>query len=246
MRFIMMHKTEPKWEAGALPSAELIAGMGGLLGQMAEAGALLDAGGLRPSSLGVRLTFSRGVRTVTPGPFAGGNELPAGFTILRVGSIDEAIDWASRYAGVVGDVEIDIRPVTEPWDIGICPKPKELTTTRFMMVTKANQASEAAVPPAPAVKAGLETLTADLVSAGVLLAAERLQPSSRGTRLKFVGGKRTITDGPFTESKELIAGFVMLRAEAKEGMIGWATRFAALTGDVEIDVRPLYERADTA
>src|SRR5688500_11261636 len=119
MRFLIMHRTNPHWEAGAIPGPELIARVGTLLGDLASAGALAGAEGLRASSEGVRLRFSGGRRTLIHGPFESGNELPAGFSILRVRSLDEAIEWASRQATVLGEVEIDIRPVTEPWDIGM-------------------------------------------------------------------------------------------------------------------------------
>src|SRR5262245_14659070 len=109
MRFIIMHKTSPHWEAGAIPSRDLIARVGRLLGELAQAHVLLGAEGLRASSEGVRLTFSGGTRTIIKGPFKGENELPAGFSLLRTQSIDDAIEWASRQAKVLGDVEIDIR-----------------------------------------------------------------------------------------------------------------------------------------
>ena len=119
MRFIIMHKTNPQWEAGAIPGPELIARVQTMLGALARAHALQGGEGLRASSLGVRLTVKEGQTTITPGPLKGGNELPAGFSLLRVGSIDQAIDWATRLAQAVGDVEIDVRTVTEPWDIGL-------------------------------------------------------------------------------------------------------------------------------
>ena len=139
MRFMIMHRTTPHWEAGALPGPELIARVGKMLGEMTEAGVLRGAEGLRPSSQGVRLGFSGGKRTVTKGPFTGSNELPAGFAILRVKSIEEAIGWASRFAAIMDVGEIDIRPVTEPWDLGMSPKPPGLTTSRFMALHKMNE-----------------------------------------------------------------------------------------------------------
>ena len=241
MRVVMMHKTEPRWEAGQPPSPEMIAGMGALMEDMAKSGALLAAGGLRASALGVRLTFKDGERTATPGPFTPVNELTAGFSIVRVGSMDEAIGWASRVADVVGDTEIDIRPVTEPWDLGIVPKPPGKQTVRFMLIRKADRQSEAATP--PAVVAGLRALTGEMKRAGVLQLAEEFLPSANGKRINVVGGRQTITDGPFAESKELIAGFVMVQVASLDEAIGWTTRFAAVTGDVEVDVRPLIEPA---
>src|SRR5688572_23414534 len=104
---------------------------------MAKAGVLLGAEGLRASAHGVRLRFAAGTRTVITGPFEGDNELAAGFSILRTRSLEDAIEWATQQADALGDVDIDIRPVTEPWDIGMGPPPADLGTQRFMILRKA-------------------------------------------------------------------------------------------------------------
>ena len=246
MRVISMHKTNASNEAGIPPSLELIAGMGELMGELVKTGILRSGGGLRASSLGVRLNFSGGKRTITNGPFTGGNELTAGFRIINVKSLDDAIEWATRFADVIGDVEIDIRPLCEPWDLGVCPKPEGLETTRFMLVHKADKHSEAGVLPDQAQIADLKKLTDDMVKAGVFQEAEELRPSSKGVRLRFSGGKQTVIDGPFAESKELIAGFVIHEVNSIDESIAWAPPFAKLIGDVEIDIRPLYEPSDLA
>ena len=145
MTFIVMHKTSALWESGALPAPELIARVGALLGRWSAAGVLRAGEGLRASSEGVRVIFSRGTRTVVPGPLEGGNELPAGFDILRARSLDEAVEWAAREADVLGDLEVDIRPVTEPWDIGLAPEPDGDGTRRYMVLRKASAASEAGI-----------------------------------------------------------------------------------------------------
>jgi hypothetical protein len=116
-----------------------------------------------------------------------------------VKSIDEAIGWASRIAQVMGDAGIDIRPVTEPWDLGMSPRPPGLTTQRFMALYKAEAASEAGVAPTPEQAKGLGRLIEEMIRAGVLLSTEALQPSSKGARIRFARGKHTVTDGPFTE-----------------------------------------------
>lgn len=94
----------------------------------------------------MRLRFSSGARTIVKGPFIGENELPSGFRLLRAQSIDEAIEWATRQAAIVGPegvVAIDVRPVMEPWDVGMTPRPDGLNTRRFMILRKATAATEA-------------------------------------------------------------------------------------------------------
>jgi hypothetical protein len=157
--------------------------------------------------------------------------------IVSVPSLEEAIEWGTRFAGGAADAEVDVRPVTEAWDLGMMPKPPDVTSTRFMILHKSTNDHDAG----PSRLAEFATMKDDARGAGVFLAGEFLRPSSAGIRLKFSGGSRTVTDGPFTESKELIAGFSIMRAGSIEETITWAARFAALIGDVEIDIRPLYE-----
>jgi len=246
MRFMVMHKVNESTEAGVPPSPEVIAGMGKLIQEMMQAGVFLAAEGLRPSSTRVRLTFSGGQRKVTRGPLTGSNELPAGFALMKVKSMDEAIEWASRFAAIVGDVEMELGPVTEPWDLGLCPKPEGDVPLRVLAFHKADESSEACVSPSPKLMAEMATLTEEMAKAGVLLATEGLQPSAKAARLEYARGKRSVIDGPFTESKELIAGFVMLEVKSKDEVLDWADRFANVVGDVEIDVRPVFEASDFA
>jgi hypothetical protein len=239
MRFIIMHKTNADWEAGAIPGPELLARVGTLIGELAKANVLLGGEGLRASSQGVRLTFSAGTCTVSKGPFEGDNELPAGFSILRVESMDEAIFWASRQAAVLGDVEIDIRPLTEAWDIGMAPKPHDLATRRYMALRKATAASEAGVPLSPKQRAEMAGLIEKTSRTGLHLATETLRPSARGRRYKNSGDGVSFTDGPFTESKELIAGYVMVSAESLEDAARWATHYIDAVDADEVDLRQL-------
>ena len=116
MRFLVMHKSNEQNEAGIPPSKELIEEMGKLMEETAKAGVLLAAEGVHASSKGARVSFSGGKRTVTDGPFAEAKELIAGFAILQVNSKEEAIEWSTRFANVIGDVEIEIRQVVEASD----------------------------------------------------------------------------------------------------------------------------------
>src|SRR5260370_40438941 len=108
MQIIMMHKADKNSEADIPPSPELIVNMGKLMEEMAKAGVLLAGEGLQPSSKGVRLKFSGGKRTVTRGPFIASTELIAGFAIVRVESMEKAIEWASRLAKALGDAKIEV------------------------------------------------------------------------------------------------------------------------------------------
>ena len=238
-RLIVMHKTNAHWEAGAVPSASLIARVGALLGELAQAESLGGAEGLRPSSEGVRLRFSGGASSTTDGPFEGGNELPAGFSIVRVPSLEEAVEWASREAAVFGDVEIDIRPVTEPWDIGLGHKPCGVTTPRYMVLRKATAATEGDVPLSSAQRAELSQLIEETTRTGVHLVTETMRPSRRGRRYKNSRNGISVFDGPFIESKELIAGYMIVSAASLEDADRWAKRYIdAVEGD-EVDVREL-------
>jgi len=239
MKFMMMHKTDAYYEAGGLPSKELIANVGKMVGAMVQSGGLLAADGLRSSAEGVRLRFADGKRTVIPGPFVGGNELVASFAVLRVRSIDEAVDWASRVAAVVGDAEVDIRPATEPWDIGLGKKPPGVTTRRYIAMRKADATTEAGTPPTAAQREAMDALIGEMKQAGVLLSMGSLAPSSGAARLRNFGGKQTVVDGPFAESKELIGGFVVLELGSRAEAIEWARRYADVLGEVELDVRPV-------
>jgi hypothetical protein len=239
MRFIIMHKTNAHWESGAIPSAELIGRVGTLLGRLSQAGVLLAAEGLRASSEGVRLRFSGGTRTVIAGPFDRGNELPAGFSIVRVRSLEEAIEWASEQARVLGDIEIDIRPVTEPWDIGMGGKPANLATCRYMVLRKATAGTEADGEPSSAQRAQLSRLIEEATRTGRLLVTETMRPSARGRRYRNSRNGISVFDGPFIESKELVGGYVVVSTESLEDAGRLATVYLDAVEADEVDVREL-------
>ncbi len=113
---------------------------------------------------------------------------------------------------------------------------------RFMMIVKANKDSEAGVLPTEEQLAGMAKYNEELVKAGVLLAGEGLQASSKGARVRFSGAKRTVIDGPFTETKELIAGFWLIQVKSTEEAIEWAKRVPFEDG--EIEVRQVFELED--
>src|SRR2546421_2596071 len=118
---------------------------------------------------------------------------------------------------------------------------------RFMMIVKATQDSEAGVMPPEKLIAEMQKYHEELHKAGVLLDASGLQASSKGWRVKYSGTKRTVVDGPFTETKELIAGYTIIQVKSREEAMEWARRFPnpALNGqEGEIEVRQLFELDD--
>ena len=118
---------------------------------------------------------------------------------------------------------------------------------RFMIIVKATKDSEAGVMPEESVMTDMAKYHEELKKAGVLLDGSGLQPSSKGWRIRYSGGKRTLVDGPFTEAKELIAGYTLIQMKSPQEAIEWTKRFPnpAIGGkDGEIEVRQLFELED--
>jgi hypothetical protein len=116
---------------------------------------------------------------------------------------------------------------------------------RFMIIVKATKDSEAGVMPEEKLMSEMATYHEELAKAGALLDASGLQPSSKGWRIKYSRGKRTVVDGPFTETKELIAGYTIIQVESKEQALEWTKRFPNPgIKDGEVEVRQLFELED--
>ena len=118
---------------------------------------------------------------------------------------------------------------------------------RFMMIVKATKDTEAGVMPSEKLLAEMAKYHEDLQKAGVLLDASGLKPSAKGWRVKYAGAQRTVIDGPFTESKELIAGYTLIQVKSREEAVEWARRFPnpAVDGkEGEIEIRQLFELED--
>ena len=116
---------------------------------------------------------------------------------------------------------------------------------RFMVMVRANKDSEAGVMPDEKLLADMGKFNEELVKAGVMLAGEGLQPSSKGARVRFSGAKRTVVDGPFAETKELIAGFWVWQVASKQEAIEWVKRCPnPFPGESEIEIRQVFEAED--
>jgi hypothetical protein len=241
MRFIVMHKVDANMEAGGPPSQEIIRKMGELVQASLKSGEFLNGAGLHRSAQRVRVAFQNGRRTLTKGPYAGRNELIAACHMIKVKSMEHAIEQAARFAEILGDVEIEVGPVVEPWDLGLIPKPADQPSARFLLLQKGNAGTESGAVD-PRTRAALADLQKRMTEEGTLLSDYAFAPSSLGKRLPSASkAKRTWVDGPFTESKELIAGFSILNLPTQQSALAWADRYAAILGDNEVDVRELTE-----
>ena len=114
---------------------------------------------------------------------------------------------------------------------------------RVMVIVKANKNTEAGIMPSTDILTAMGKFNEELVKAGVLLAADGLQASSKGKRVKFSGQQRTVTDGPFAETKELIAGYWLWQVKSIEEAVEWLKR-APFDGGTEIEIRPVFDAAD--
>jgi hypothetical protein len=118
MRFLLVHRVDERQPDAYSPAPEVYAGVGRLMGEMTRAAVLLAAEGVLPSSTGAHVRVSGAKRTVIDGPFAEAKEVIGGFALLQVRSKEEAIEWAARFAEVIGDVEVEVRQVSEQSDVG--------------------------------------------------------------------------------------------------------------------------------
>jgi hypothetical protein len=116
---------------------------------------------------------------------------------------------------------------------------------RFMVIVKATKDSEAGALPSEELLTAMGKYNEELAKAGILLAGEGLQPSSKGARVRFSGPKRTVVDGPFAETKELVAGFWLWKVKSKQEAIEWVKRCPnPMPGDSEIEIRQVFEAED--
>lgn len=244
MRFMIMHKNDPQTEAGQPPPMELVQQMGALIGEYAQNGRFIDGAGLSASRTRTRLVFRDGRCTVKHGPYAGEHELPAATLLLKVRTREEAIGWAERYGKILGDGEIELGKVNEPWDIGLMPAPPD-PPLQMLLIEKADAATESGGRSAKQ-KAELTRLKTEMTKAGVLVRSIQLAPSAKAKRLRFTNNDLRVIDGPFAESKELLGGFAVMELTGTDEAIDMCRRYAKiLGGTLEIDLR-LVELGDDA
>jgi hypothetical protein len=238
MRFMIMHKNDPETEAGNPPPLELVHQMGTFIGEYANTGRFIFGAGLGASKTRTRLVFRNGQSATKHGPYQGEHELPAAMLLLKVRTREEAIGWAERYGKILGDGEVELGKVNEPWDIGLMAPP-ENPPLQILLIEKADRATEGGGR-SPQQKAALSRLKTEMTKAGVLLRSLALQPSATAKRLLFTDNVMRVLDGPFLESKELIGGFAILELSGIDEALDLSRRYAEiLGGTLEMDVRLL-------
>jgi hypothetical protein len=274
MRFMMLLKSDEQAEAGVMPDEKVFAAMEKYNQELIDAGAMLAGEGLQPSAKGFRVKFHRGRPTVMDGPFAEAKELIAGYWIIQAKSKDEAVEWAKRIpfeaaeagtaSGRVGQVEIrqifelEDFPVTENesgWreaeaeQRAATPAAPQAAPGKklFMVLRMADIETESgAMMPSEELLTAMGHYNEEMIKAGVMLTGEGLQPSAKGARVDYQRGKRTVVDGPFTEAKELIAGFSLIQVNSKAEAVEWVKRWPAMdaNGEVELQVRQVFGPED--
>ncbi len=236
MRFMIMHKNDAKTEAGIPPPMELVHQMGAFIGGFVATGRLIDGAGLAGSKTRTRVSCHGGSCTTHEGPYSGERELPAAMLLLKVANRNEALGWAERYGKVLGDAELEVGKVNEPWDIGLMPAP-ENPPLQVLLIEKTDSKSEG-VSRSAEKRAAIERLKNEMKKAGVLVRSHKLQPSKNAKRLVFTNNNLRVMDGPFSESKELIGGFAILDLAGVDEAIEMCKRYAEiLGGTLEIDLR---------
>lgn len=235
MRFMIMHKVTDEMEKGLPPEPAVIEGVGKLISEGVKDRIFHGGEGLKPTSQRVHLSYKGGARTLTEGPFEDAKELVGGYALLRVGSKEEALGWCDRFAATLGDVDMFLGPVVEPWDLGMAPKPAN-PPLRFLAMHQLDE-RRAGTPPSPDLLAKMGALIDEMKQTGVLVSTAGLAGTERGARVRFSGGKKTVIDGPFAESKELIAGYAILDLPSKAAALEWAARFGDVVKVNEVEVR---------
>ena len=269
MRFMVLVKSNPEAEAGVLPDEKMLSEMGAYNDELLKRGVMLAGEGLQASSKGARVSYSNGKLSVVDGPFAETKELIAGFWIIQAKTKAEAVDWLKK--APFQDGEVELRPFFEledfPVDASEQPggwrdqeaefkKTAPLQTTRgnkkmrFMGLVMADADTEAGKMPEEKDLSAMGAFIEEATKAGVLLGGDGLKPSAEGARILFDGNKRTVVDGPFAESKELVAGYSILAVDSKEEAIEWTRRFIEVdagirsSGEARCEIRQIFELED--
>jgi hypothetical protein len=237
MKFMLMHKMNDALENG-VQDPEVMAEVDKLMGEAIEKKIFVSGEGLKPTATRTHVVYKDGQRTVTDGPFSEAKELVGGFALMKVRDKADALRWSDRFAEVVGNVELILGPVCEPWEMGMGEKPVN-PPLRYLSVMKMDPDDD--IPPDAAEMAKTVALIEEATKAGVLISTGGLASTKKGARIRFEGGKHQVIDGPFAESKELIAGFAIMDLPSKTAAVEWGVRFGQAAKVTEVEIRQMPE-----
>jgi hypothetical protein len=252
MPFMVMVKTNERSEAGVMPDHQLLEAMGRYNKTLAKAGILLTGEGLHASKRGARVSVSKqtgGSRSpvVVDGPFAEAKEMVGGFWVLDVSTRQEAVEWVKRVPFSGGE-EIELREL-HGRPTATLP-PRKPGTRRYVVLLKADALSEAGAPLPEGDLGEMDRFLEEATASGTFLDGQGLKPSAAGARVRFAGQERHVVDGPFTEAKELIAGYSLIQAASKDEAVAFARRWLQIHVDMlglesgQMEVRLLQEIED--
>jgi hypothetical protein len=271
MRFMVLVKSSPQSEAGVLPDEKILSEMGKYNEELIRAGIMLAGDGLKASAKGARVRLSGGKTRHIDGPFAETKELVGGYWILKFASYEEAIATLKRAPFQEGEIEIRPMYETEDFPLDSSEQPggwrdqedaaraaqaagktpaRIAGTQRYLSMLKGDRYTEAGGEPTPQLLREMGALIEEMTKAGIMLSGEGLKPSREGKRMRFDGAKRSVIDGPFTESKELVAGFCVMQTRTLAEALEWSRRMLDIhtrgvgLSDGEVEVRPMFELED--
>jgi hypothetical protein len=250
---MLLVKSDASGEAGVMPDARLIADMEKFNEDMKKANVMLASEGLHASSKAARIRCNKATKkvTVVDGPFAEAKEIIAGFWVIQTKTKAEAIEWAKRVPFLDGEVEV--RPLFELEDFPVDPqqvnevwREKEQSgreamsaqthrgnkKMRFVGFVKADTDTESGALPESSALEAMGAFIEKATKAGVLLGGEGLKPTSEGAKVWYDGTKRRVVDGPFTETKELVAGYSILAVDSKAEAIEWSKQFVLVDASI--------------
>lgn len=258
MRFIMMIKSNDHSEATNMPDTAAMDAMAKYNEALLDAGILRGAEGLHRSSEGARVRIANGKTSIIDGPFSETKELVAGYWVIEAKSKEEAVAWAKRVPAGDAVADIEVRPLYEPEDFPLdmaeqpapaSPPPAATPDKgpRWISMLKADENTEAAMKANDKLLAEMGALMGEMIGAGLLITGDGIKPTSEGAKVRFDKGKVSVVDGPFTESKEIVAGITVYRAKTKSQAVEWARRCLQIHMDGtgiatgEIEVRRVHE-----
>lgn len=268
MRYMLLRRSDPAHAAGQPLSAGERKALAGYARQMSDAGILHGCEHFEPGVGSVRLSIADGKASVAARSVSDSQELIAGFAIIDVPAREDALAWAARWPSTAGagnsdanadggsggngvgagaEVEVRLSGCSGGCaQVRTAPAP-DAPGRRYAILLRSSNDLENETPVARARLDALDAHNAAEARAGVLLGADGLRSSAHGARVRLAAGKLTVLDGPFTEIKEMIAGYWLIRAPSLQDAIAWAARNPYPVGPlVEVDIRQVAELADAA